>query len=77
MMRAELICMMEKFPALKGKIQSLYDQDEEFQALCYDYLLCLRSLDQWTVNMKKDEQLVEEYSELKRMLESELLQFMK
>jgi hypothetical protein len=76
-MKAELICMIEKFPNLKGRIQSLFEESEEFQALCYDYLFCLKSLDQWTITMMKDEEVVKEYTELKSMLESELLDYMK
>jgi hypothetical protein len=74
-MKAELICMVEKFPGLKEKILSLYDMNNEFQGLCFDYFLCQKSLDQWEANMKKDEKFVQEYLDLKKALESELLQY--
>jgi len=76
MINAELICMFEKFPGLREKIQSLYENNDEFQTLCFDYFLCLRSLTQWETNLKKDEKFIHEYSELKRNLESELLRYM-
>ena len=75
-MNAELICMFEKFPGLREKIQSLYEDDGEFQTLCSDYFLCIRFLTQWESNLKKDEKYIHEYSDLKRTLESELLQYM-
>jgi len=75
-MNAELLCMFEKFPGLGEKIQSLYECDDEFQTLCFDYFLCIRSLTQWETNLRKDEKYIHEYSELKRTLESELLQYM-
>lgn len=74
-MNAELMCMFEKFPGLREKILSLYEKDDEFQTLCFDYFLCIRSLTQWETNLKKDEKFIYEYSELKRTLESELLQY--
>jgi hypothetical protein len=57
MMDVELMCMFEKFPGLREKIESLYEKNDEFQTLCFDYFLCLRSLNQWEINMKKDEKV--------------------
>jgi hypothetical protein len=74
-MKTELIIMVEKFPGLKEKITSLYEQNENFQALCSDYFLCLRSLHQWEENIKRDASFIKEYQELKSALESELLSF--
>lgn len=74
-MKTELIIMVEKFPGLKEKIISLYEQNENFQALCSDYFLCLKSLNQWEESIKKDELFIQEYLELKNVLESELLSF--
>jgi hypothetical protein len=76
-MRAELSCMVEKFPGLTDKILVLYDANEEFQTLCSDYLLCLKSLDQWVRSLEKDEMFVQEYSELEKILEAELVQYIK
>jgi hypothetical protein len=73
-MNAELICMVDNFPDLREMILSLYERNEEFQTLCFDYFLCLRSLDQWEINRQKDEKFIQEYKELRRTLESELLQ---
>ena|SRR6478672_8080154 len=74
-MKAELVCMVERFPNLKETIISLYQRNEEFQTLCFDYFLCLKSLEQWVTNMQKDEKFVLEYSELRKTLETELFQY--
>ena len=74
-MKAELIIMIEKFPGFKEKILTLFQSNNEFQSLCFDYFLCHKSLDQWEDNLKKDERFIQEYKELKRALETELLQF--
>ena len=67
--------MIEKFPALSENILVLYRTNEEFQSLCSDYLLCLNSLDQWVSSLQKDEKYVQEYSELEKILQAELLQY--
>ena len=74
-MNAELMCMFEKFPGLREKIESLYEKNDEFQTLCFDYFLCNKTLIQWETNLKKDEKFIHEYLELKRTLESELLRY--
>jgi hypothetical protein len=74
-MKAELFFMIERFPELKELILSQYDSDEEFQVLCLDYFLCLRSIDNWEADMKKFKERHREYEELRRMLEDKMLQF--
>ena len=74
-MRAELLCAVEKFPAIKEKITSLFNDSEEFQALCHDYFLCVKSLGQWEMSVEKDERFLREYKDLKTTLEKDLLQF--
>jgi len=74
-MQAELNCMIEKFPGLKPKILSLFERSSEFQTLCYDYFLCVKSLDQWESNIKKSEEFVYEYKIIQKDLESELLRY--
>lgn len=74
-MKAELICTIEQFPKLKDRITFLFNDDEDFQALCQDYFLCVKSLGQWEMSAEKDEKLLQEYKELKQALEKELLQY--
>jgi hypothetical protein len=73
-MNFELLCILERFPELKELIISHYEGDEEFQALCLDYFLCLRSLNNWDLDLRKYKERREEYVELKRMLEVKMLQ---
>jgi len=73
-MKAELFFITERFPELKSLILSQYERDEEFQALCLDYFLCLRSLEKWELDMKRFKERQEEYEDLKRMLEEKMLQ---
>jgi len=74
-MKAELICILERFPELKQLILSQYERSEEFQALCLDYFLCLRSLNNSEANLRKSKERFEEYEELKRILETKALQY--
>lgn len=73
-MKAELVFIVERFPELKEKLTSLFECDEEFQALCLDYFLCMRSLDQWEQTLKRDQERFEGYVALKRVLENRMLQ---
>ena len=75
-MKAELLCTIEKFPALKEKITSLYNDSGEFQVLCHDYFLCVKTLGQWEMSFEKDEKFLHEYKDLKVTLEKELLRFL-
>ena len=73
-MKAELIFILEKFPERKEQINSLFTSDEEFQALCLDYFLCIRSLDNWELTMRTCQERIEGYMDLKRVLENRMLQ---
>ena len=59
---------------MNEQIKSLFTCDEEFQALCLDYFLCIRSLDHWELAMRKCQERMEGYMELKRVLENRMLQ---
>jgi hypothetical protein len=74
-MSPHLNYIVEKFPALSEQILTLYERNDEFKSLCYDYFICLKSLENWRLNLKKDETLINEYSDLQRTLESEVLGF--
>src|SRR5215217_7120595 len=73
-MNAELVFFLEQFPDFKEQIKSLFERDEEFQALCLDYFLCIRSHDHWELTIRKYQERMEGYIELKRVLENRLLQ---
>ena len=69
--------MVEKFPGFGEQILVLYNRSNEFKTLCDDYFLCLQSLEKWQLNLKKDETFINEYSDLKKTLESEVIDFIK
>ncbi len=73
-MNIELLCILDRFPEMKELIVSQYESDEEFQALCLDYFLCLRSLNNSEIDIQKYKQHRAQYTELKRMLEDKMLQ---
>ena len=73
-MKAELVFFLEQFPDFKEQGKSLFERDQEFQALCLDYFLCIRSLDHWELAARKYQERVVGYLELKRVLENRMLQ---
>jgi len=73
-MNIELLCILDRFPEMKELIVSQYESDEDFQALCLDYFLCLRSLNNSEIDIQKYKQHRAQYTELKRMLEDKMLQ---
>jgi len=73
-MKAELVFFVEKFPDFKEQITSLFEGDEEFQALCLDYFLCIRSLNHWELTIQKYQERLDGYVELKRILENRMLE---
>ena len=77
LMKAELLCTIEKFPSLKEKITSLFNNNDEFQSLCRDYFFCVKSLGQWEMSVEKDETFLRQYKESKMTLENELLHYVK
>ena len=74
-MRAELICIVENFASQKEIVKHLYECSEEFRMLCLDYFYCIRTLEKWEATMKTYTQRIEEFTELKRILEEKTLQY--
>ena len=52
-MKAELMCVIEHYPSLKDKLVSRFRESEDFQMLCNDYFLCLKSLNQWEMAVER------------------------
>ena len=74
-MRAELICIVENFASQREIVKNLYECSEEFRTLCLDYFQCVRTLEKWEATMKTYRQRIEEFTELKRILEEKTLQY--
>ena len=72
----ELLYVTDRFPAFHEKVVDLYNQSEDFQGLCNDYYLCLKSLEQWKVRVENDKKCLAEYADLKVALEQEMCRFL-
>lgn len=71
-----LSIIREKFPGQDARLGSLYDQNEEFQSLCLDYVASLQALKDFQENVNQQGRSIEEYKELIRQLEKELREFL-
>ena len=74
--QTDLIYVTNRFPAFHEKVVDLYNQSEEFQSLCNDYYLCIKSLDQWKTKIENDKKCLLEYTDLKTTLEQEMCRFL-
>jgi len=72
----ELLQVTNRFPAFHEKVVDLYNLNEEFQGLCNDYYLCIKSLEQWKARIENDEKCMVEYRDLKATLEQEICRFL-
>jgi len=72
----ELLQVTNRFPAFHEKVLDLYNLNEEFQGLCNDYYLCIKSLEQWKARIENDEKCLVEYKDLKVTLEQEICRFL-
>jgi len=69
-----LRAIIDKFPGYKSRIEELYEQDAEFQTLCFDYLSCVKYLKESERSQDEALQTIEDYKELIQELEKEILQ---
>jgi len=60
--------VINRFPGWEDHIRQLWQANEDFQELCHDYDLCLKTLNRW----EAAKQRTEEYVSLKRRLEFEI-----
>ena len=72
----ELLHVTNRFPAFHEKVVDLYKHSEEFQGLCNDYYLCIKSLEQWKARIENDQKCLVEYKDLKMTLEQEICRFL-
>lgn len=64
--------LVKRFPSRWREIIALCEQDEAFRALCADYDEANRAAKIWS-NSRKDPARFEEYLEVARQLEAEIL----
>ena len=75
---SSVFLVIHKFPQHKGVIQRLYKSNDEFRALCDDYLKCKEALTYWNISNSDQAPLrVNEYQSLLEGLENEILRHLK
>lgn len=67
----------DKFPGQDTRVGNLYDQNEEFQLLCVDYVASLEALKDFQENVHQQGRSIDEYKELIRQLEKDLREYLK
>ena len=72
---AQLRAVKQKFPEQGDRIEQLYEDDEDFRALCADYVLCMRQLVEIEKEFSEKEHSMKEYKNIRRELEKELHDF--
>jgi len=66
----------EKFPHRENRIEQLYNEDENFQMLCRDYLTCLEAMNKYRYISSEQRENLREYKSIISELEKELLEFL-
>jgi hypothetical protein len=66
-----------QFPEHSEIIHKQLDENEDFQALCYDYELCITKLASFEKDSVLKHYKIMEYLELKKELEDEVLKYLK
>ena len=74
-LNAQLRAVKQQFPEQGDRIEQLYESDEDFRALCADYLLCMRHLLEIEKEFTEKKHTIVEYKSIRRELEKELHDF--
>ena len=72
----QLGVIKSKFPKQSGRIDELYDNNEDFRALCSDYLLCVQNLQQFQREFGEKKRSIKVFKETREELEKELSHFL-
>jgi len=73
--RSLLQIITEKFPQQAEQIEKLFSADEDFRALCSDYVLCLKYVRKFKKESEEKKLSVKEYNNVRSELENELSKF--
>ncbi len=68
------ISIVQIFPDFEERIDFLFQADEMFRDLCTDYILCASKVLEMKKEKRKNKSQIEEYEELQKDLEQEILQ---
>ena len=70
-----LQAIKEKFPGHAACIERLFSTNEDFRALCFDYVLCLKYLQKFKKEFDDKRLSLNEYNNVRTELENELSHF--
>ncbi|HEX5153969.1 MAG TPA: hypothetical protein VFW07_21130 [Parafilimonas sp.] len=70
-----LLIVKNKFPEHAQRIEALFSAEDDFRALCLDYVLCLEYLQKFKNESQEKKLCVKEYKDVRAALENELSQF--
>lgn len=73
-MQKEIVSIVRIFPDFEDKIDFMFQTDENFRDLCMDHILCVAMVANSKKEWQNNDAKVQEYEELKKMLEEEILQ---
>jgi hypothetical protein len=73
----ELLTVQENFPDQSQRIEQLYRSDPDFKALCADYFLSQKTLQQFQKEYNHTVNAIQEYQDICRDLEKELGEFIR
>jgi DNA repair ATPase RecN len=76
LLREHLNLIKQKFPEDQGRIENLYKTNEDFRALCEDYLSCIQHLKKFKKEFNQKQYTLEEYENMQKELEKELVDFL-
>ena len=71
----QLYLIKKKFPDQNERIEELFESNEDFRALCSDYLLCVEHLHRFKKEFGEKKLSIEEYRNVRQELEDELTHF--
>jgi hypothetical protein len=71
----QLYLIKKKFPDQNERIEALFESNEDFRALCSDYLLCVEHLHRFKKEFGEKKLSIEEYRNVRQELEDELTHF--
>ncbi len=71
----QLYLIKNKFPDQNERIEELFTSNEDFRALCSDYLLCIEHLQRFKKEFGERKLSIEEYKHVRLELEDELTHF--
>jgi uncharacterized protein YdcH (DUF465 family) len=73
-MHEDISLIVRMFPEFKERIYYLYQNDENFQDICHDYILCASNVKEMKKQTTKNSAHLQEYKDLKKSLKQEISQ---